>query len=118
MCAPITECDSLYQREVTPPTANSDRVCANCTTRYCDTNPPLITLLGAPNVTIEYGCVYFDPGYQVVDEGNGSTVDVKGLPLDTNVLGLHIITYTATDRAGNSASVSRYVTVVVSVEGI
>ena len=77
-------------------------------------NPPTITLKGSSKVTVDIGITYVDPGATATDaaEGNitGKIVTV-GLPVDTNILGTHTISYTVTNTTGLSATVYRKVTV-------
>ena len=81
-----------------------------------DTNPPTITLVGGP-VTVAHGGTYTDDGVS----GVGSQEDLETTiadptamtvnAVDTAAAGDYIYTYTATDRAGNEATLTRTVTV-------
>ncbi|WP_299266467.1 BspA family leucine-rich repeat surface protein [uncultured Psychrosphaera sp.] len=79
-----------------------------------DTTAPIITLNGDAEVNTEFGNAYIDLGAIATDERDG-TVDVviTGLDVvDTSVFETYIITYTASDSAGNTTSSTRTVTVV------
>ena len=74
---------------------------------------PVITLNGAATVNHEQGTFYTDAGATATDTVDGTlTVTVSGV-VDSTIAGSYILTYTASDSAGNSAvAVSR--TVIVS----
>ena len=74
---------------------------------------PVITLNGAATVNHEQGTSYTDAGATATDTVEGTlTVSVSGV-VDSTIAGSYILTYTASDSAGNSAvAVSR--TVIVS----
>jgi hypothetical protein len=72
-----------------------------------DTTPPVITVTGTNPVTIERGSTYTDAG--AVADG-GETVTTTGT-VDTNTVGSYIITYSATDAAGNTGTATRIVNV-------
>ena len=86
------------------------------TVNVVDTNTPIITLSGSSSVTIEAGSVYTDAGATAQDNIDGdltSSIVIGGLPVDTNILGAHTITYDVTDSNGNAAiQVTRIVNVV------
>ncbi|MES2952993.1 MAG: tail fiber domain-containing protein [Patescibacteria group bacterium] len=85
-----------------------------------DTEAPVITLIGAAHITLEKGVSFIDPGATVADNVNSNLgVQAVGAEVDTNTVGDHIITYDATDSAGNKATqVTRTVTITgpVAVE--
>ncbi|MGB0405752.1 MAG: glycosyl hydrolase [Pseudomonadales bacterium] len=75
-----------------------------------DTQPPVITLLGEATLVIEQGTTFVDPGATASDAVDGAvTVSVTGTVGDTP--GSYTLTYSATDRAGNQASITRTVVV-------
>ncbi len=83
-----------------------------------DTTPPVITLLGDPEVSIELGTAYIDEGATATDNIDGiltgqiTTVN----PVDTGVEDIYIVTYNVSDAAGNRAGpVSRTVTVTPDI---
>lgn len=76
-----------------------------------DTTPPIIKLNGESSVIIVRQSAYTDAGAIASDNGDANVaVIVSGLP-DVNTVGVYTITYTATDAAKNSSSVTRLVTV-------
>ena len=85
-------------------------------TEAVDITPPVITLTGLSSVTVEAGSVYTDAGATAQDNIDGdlnSSIVTGGLPVNTNVLGPHTVTYDVTDFSGNAATqVTRTVTVV------
>jgi len=77
-----------------------------------DTQAPVITLIGAANLTVAHGSVFADPGAAVSDDvDTGLTASVAG-SVNTAAIGTYTLTYNATDSAGNvAASVTRTVEV-------
>jgi hypothetical protein len=76
-----------------------------------DTLAPSITLLGSSAVTLTVGDTYQESGTTVVDNvDNGLSATVTG-NVDTTTAGTYVLTYTATDKSGNSSSTSRTVVV-------
>jgi len=80
-----------------------------------DTTPPVITLLGSPEITIGLGEVYVDPGAKAWDDRDGDLTDKIEVdnPVDTSKIGSYIVTYTVADSANNVATATRTVHVVV-----
>lgn len=79
-----------------------------------DTVPPVVTLIGDAAMQITVGDTFTDLGATAVDAVDGditANIVVTGA-VDTALAGSYSLTYTATDIAGNSGSVSRLVTVV------
>ena len=76
--------------------------------------PPVITLTGAASITISVGASFTDPGATASDNIDGnltSSITTSGT-VNTSVGGNYSITYSVSDTAGNSATVTRYITVV------
>jgi hypothetical protein len=72
---------------------------------------PTITLVGSSTITLTVGDTYQESGSTVVDNvDSGLTATVSG-SVDTATAGTYILTYTATDQAGNSNSATRTVVV-------
>jgi len=81
------------------------------TVRVTDVTPPSIILNGDENITIVEGGVYEELGATASDTVDENiSVSINGT-VDTTTIGEYILTYTATDSSGNSASVSRTVNV-------
>ena len=76
-----------------------------------DTLPPVITLNGDSSITLTVGDTYEESGASATDATDGTVeVTISG-EVNTSSIGTYTITYTATDAAGNPASVNRTVTV-------
>jgi hypothetical protein len=77
-----------------------------------DTQPPVVSLLGADPLVVQCHGPFADPGALASDDCAGSLpVTVTGA-VDPTVPGIYTLTYTAVDPSGNSASASRTVSVV------
>ena len=76
-----------------------------------DTEAPVISILGDNPATVELGSTYTDAGATATDNSGSAVVTSSGT-VDTSIVGSYIITYTATDAAGNSSSATRTVNVV------
>ena len=80
-----------------------------------DVIPPVITLAGNAQITVECNTgPFIDPGASALDDEDGVVpVIVGGDVVDTSQTGIYQITYNATDAAGNTAiQVVRDVTVL------
>ena len=81
-----------------------------------DTTPPVITLIGmagSSTINLTVGDTWIDPGVTASDNVDGnitSSISTSG-SVDTSSAGTYIITYSVSDAAGNTASVSRNVIV-------
>lgn len=79
-----------------------------------DAAAPTVSLNGAATMEIVHGTTFTDPGATANDETDGdltSAITVSG-SVNTSMAGSYTLTYTATDEAGNTASVDRMVEVV------
>ena len=98
--------------EADTPTENNVTAETN-TTEELDTHAPVITLNGEATVTVFQDGIYVELGATATDDRDGDVnVTVSG-SVDTSTLGKYTLTYSATDKAGNSASIDRVVTVVI-----
>ena len=80
-----------------------------------DTTPPVITLNGDANVTIEKDGNYTELNATALDDVDGNvSVTVSGT-IDTATVGVYTVTYTAIDSANNSASKTRTVNVIKKI---
>lgn len=78
-----------------------------------DTTAPVITLNGDATTTVGFNGTYTELGATAFDNTDGTTtVAIGGDTVTTSTAGTYIVTYTATDTAGNTASTTR--TVIVS----
>lgn len=87
--------------------AGTTRVSQNERTRLRkDTVPPVITLLGA-GVTLDCQGAFTDPGFTASDnaEGDLTAQVVRSGSVDTAVPGRYTLTYTVSDRSGNTSAV-------------
>ena len=80
------------------------------TVNVLDKTPPVITLKGDSSVDITYNSIYSESGATATDGGINVEVIITGA-VDTSIVGVYTITYTSTDSAGNSSSISRVVNV-------
>ena len=77
-----------------------------------DVTPPIITLIGASNLTIRQGEVFADPGVSISDYDKALKASILG-SVDTTKPGIYNLTYQAVDLSGNrAADVYRTVTVL------
>ncbi len=80
-----------------------------------DTTPPIITLLGAESLELSLNTAsWADPGATATDDEDGTvtvTSDYSSTNPNLNQTGTYIITYSATDEAGNTGTATRTVRV-------
>ena len=79
-----------------------------------DTTPPTITLLGDNPLELTVGDTYNEPGYSANDDVDGNitgSVVVNSSAVNTNIIGSYSITYTVSDNASNSVTVTRTVNI-------
>jgi hypothetical protein len=84
-----------------------------------DTQPPVITLTGGANISIEVGGAWSEPGYSARDNVDGDltgSVTVSG-NVNSSVAGTYALTYAVSDRAGNRGTAERVVTVSAATNG-
>jgi uncharacterized repeat protein (TIGR01451 family) len=80
-----------------------------------DSTPPTVALVGANSVTHECHVPFNDPGVTTGDNCNAQVTVATSGGFNPDAPGTYVITYTATDGAGNTASVQRTVTVVDTI---
>jgi hypothetical protein len=88
-----------------------------------DGAPPIVALAGGNPLTVSLGAAFTDPGINTSDACSPPvtvtrSVTVAGVPqsdVDPCAPGTYVVTYTATDAAGNGASVNRTVTVTANI---
>ena len=76
-----------------------------------DTTAPVITLSGSATLSVEQGTSFTDPGASAQDDVDGSVEVTIAGAVDVNSAGSYTLTYSATDNAGNTAFLSRTITV-------
>jgi hypothetical protein len=97
---------------------SGDNAVATTTLNFAfDTTAPTITLNGDANVSLSRGGTFTDAGVTVSDNLDADVATSTSGTVDVNTAGTYTITYTATDCAGNTASVERTVTVNGSSSG-
>lgn len=84
----------------------------NRTVRVTDQTPPVVTLAGSTPVILAPGDSFTDSGASALDAVDGVVSVFTTGSVNSSVPGAYTLTYTATDAAGNSASVQRQVAVV------
>ncbi len=84
----------------------------NRTVRVTDQTPPVLTLAGTTPVILAPGDSFTDAGATAVDAVDGPVSVFTTGSVNTSAAGAYTLTYTATDAAGNSASIQRQVPVV------
>ncbi|MFZ1386585.1 MAG: immunoglobulin-like domain-containing protein [Thiolinea sp.] len=77
-----------------------------------DRTPPVITLYGDSTVTVTQYSNFNDPGARATDAVDGRVSVHKQGRVNESKIGTYTISYRATDRAGNTATVVRTVHVV------
>ena len=77
-----------------------------------DTTKPVVTLKGAADTTIVLNGTWTDPGAIAEDDEDGVITDIQVTgTVNVNLTGTYVITYSATDAAGNTGTKSRTVRV-------
>ncbi|MEO6903042.1 MAG: immunoglobulin-like domain-containing protein [Bacteroidia bacterium] len=76
-----------------------------------DTKSPVVTIKGADQ-TISLQARYTELGADATDDKDGTLTPAVSGAVNTDKTGIYVITYTATDAAGNSGTATRNVTVV------
>lgn len=105
-------CSDMYQTEgyVT----NDSAATTKKPTTKKDTEKPVITIIGEKEITINQGSGYNDEGAKATDNVDGDiTASIKvENKVDTSKVGVYLVVYSVSDKAGNKAESSRKVTVV------
>ncbi len=105
--------DTKYEIIYTAIDSSGNTATAKREVEIKDKVPPVITLKGNRTLYVIENNEYDDPGYTATDDADGnisSSVKVTGT-VNTAVRGTYNITYSVTDTAGNSATVTRQVIV-------
>ena len=85
---------------------------STATAPAADEVAPVISVVGTTNLSVKQNAGYSDAGASATDSVDGDLdITISGT-VDTSTIGEYTITYTAIDRAGNTSSVTRTVTVV------
>ncbi|MEM8558470.1 MAG: spondin domain-containing protein [Bacteroidota bacterium] len=79
-----------------------------------DTTAPVITLVGANPLMLDFGTAYVEPGATAQDDTDGdltAAIEIDAMEVDALVEGTYTVRYSVTDAAGNAAAATRTVTV-------
>ncbi len=78
-----------------------------------DMTKPSITLLGSPSVSLVVGAIYDDAGATALDNVDGDLTNsiATANSVDVSSAGVYGVVYSVADAAGNSATITREVTV-------
>ncbi len=79
-----------------------------------DTTAPVISLIGSNAVSVLKGSNYVELGATALDDRDGIVDVVIAGTVDTSTVKSYTVTYTATDLAGNSSSLTRKVNVTTA----
>src|SRR3989344_1550301 len=99
-----------------PPRSSGYNVILNNTPS--DTTPPVITLTGNNPENVAKNFAYTDAGATALDDVDGNISVVVTGAVNTSLVGVYTITYTATDAAGNTATATRTVNVNYDSAGL
>jgi autotransporter-associated beta strand protein len=95
--------------------ASRDPVTGQIRFAQADTTAPVISLVGASSVGVNWGSVYTDAGAAASDNVDGSVNVITTGSVNTAKPGVYTLTYNASDAAGNAAAaVNRTVTVSIA----
>lgn len=83
-----------------------------------DNKAPVITLNGASSQIISLQDIYTESGVTATDEKDGALSSTVSGIVNVNRTGVYILTYTATDAAGNVGTATRTVVVVNDIEAM
>ncbi len=69
-----------------------------------DLIPPVITMNGISPINISFGSAYVDAGATAIDNIDGAVAVTASSIVNTSIIGIYTVTYTASDAAGNMAT--------------
>ena len=99
-----------------------DTATVDITVTVVESSAPVITLLGANPLIVEFGSTFTDSGATAADDVVGNlrgSIAVGGDTVNTSALGSYTITYDVSDSAGNAAiQVTRTVNVVDTTQTV
>lgn len=105
----VTETEEGITYEVSDQSGNKEKVLRSIVKE--DKEAPVISLKGTQTVYVRKGASYNEMGYSVIDNCDADlSVDVKS-NINTNADGKYYVTYTSSDKSGNTATVQRSVVV-------
>ena len=95
-----------------PSSIASSKSSSSSTVALADTLAPTVSLTGESHIEINQGGTYLEAGATAHDAVDGElVVSISGV-VDTSRVGEYTITYSAIDKAGNSESITRLVSVI------
>ncbi len=104
-----TRIAGTYTIDYTATDATSNTGTATRTVIVPDSTAPVITLNGDSTITVTQGDSYVETGATALDDVDTNvSVTITG-SVDTRVVGLYTVTYTATDTANNTGTATRTV---------
>ncbi len=107
-----SETAGVYTLTYTSTDHSDNEATVTRTVTVSDTTAPTISMVGESEITLEYGSTYTEQGATFADGQTAGNATVGGDTVDTNTLGTYVVTYTATDAAGNETVVTKTVHVV------
>ena len=102
-----------YEVSYTSTDAAGNQAIAKRTVIVSDLTPPSITLLGEAEINLAFKAVYVDEGATALDNIDGDlthSIEVNN-PVSSVVPGEYLISYSVTDNANNTSTVTRKVNV-------
>lgn len=102
-----------YMVTYTVTDASNNRATKTRTVVISDDNPPVLELIGPVGVKLEFGDRYDEGGAMAMDSRDGdltSKIKISG-KVNPNVAGVYTLTYSVSDKSGNTATQTRTVTV-------
>ena len=85
------------------------------TINVTDQTAPVVSLNGIGIISLNIGTNYIDAGANWLDNVDGSGTVVASGTVNTGALGTYILTYTKTDAAGNTSSITRTVNIIDAI---
>lgn len=77
-----------------------------------DTTAPVISIIGDNPLSINKDSTYEELGATAIDDVDVTVTTISTGVVDTSIVGTYTVTYTATDSAGNIATMTRIVNVI------
>ena len=99
----LSACGGSSSKEAKAPTSNAD------------TSAPNIVMAGESTVTITHKQTYTELGATATDAVDGSVTVTTTGTVDKGTVGMYTITYTASDKVGNTSTATRTVIIVAIV---
>lgn len=103
---------------VSDSSGNSAVVVRDVDVRVPDVTAPVITLIGEELREVKVGAAFIDPGATALDDYDGDlTSEISVInSVNTNVIGSYTVTYSVSDLAGNTSTITRIVNVTDEID--